>query len=119
MAQVLLVVHLLIAIALVAVVLVQRSEGGGLGMGGGASSGGGMMSIRGQANFLTRTTAILAAAFMLTSLGLAVLANSGAPAPTIVDEAPLVTGPLETAPTPADGGDTGTGGGVPTLPTGE
>jgi preprotein translocase subunit SecG len=63
-------VHLLVVIALVAVVLLQRSEGGALGMGGG-----GFMSGRAQANALTRTTAVLAALFFATSLGLTLLAN--------------------------------------------
>jgi preprotein translocase subunit SecG len=63
-------VHLLVVIALVAVVLLQRSEGGALGMGGG-----GFMSGRAQANALTRTTAVLAAIFFATSLGLTLLAN--------------------------------------------
>ena len=72
----LLVLHLIIAVALIGVVLVQKSEGGALGIGGGGG-GGGLMSARGAANFLTRLTAILAGIFMLTSLGLTVLANSG------------------------------------------
>ena len=65
--------HLMIVIALVAVVLLQRSEGGALGMGG----GGGFMTGRGQANVLTRATAILAALFFATSLGLTLLARYG------------------------------------------
>jgi preprotein translocase subunit SecG len=71
--NVLLVVHILIALALVGVVLIQRSEGGGLGIGGGTA--GGFMTTRGTANLLTRTTAIMAALFMLTSLALAILAT--------------------------------------------
>jgi preprotein translocase subunit SecG len=62
----LLVVHILIAIALVGVVLLQKSEGGALGMGGGGMSG--FMTGRSTANLLTRTTAILAVLFMVTSL---------------------------------------------------
>jgi preprotein translocase subunit SecG len=80
MENILLVIHLLIALALVGVVLMQRSEGGALGMGGGGGGGGaggpGMFSARGAANALTRTTAILAAAFMASSLGLAILAGT-------------------------------------------
>src|SRR5882724_8147791 len=75
MTTVLLVVHILIAIALVGVVLIQRSEGGGLGIGGG--TGGGFMTTRGTANLLTRTTGIMAAIFMVTSLTLAILATHG------------------------------------------
>lgn len=71
MQTVLIVFHLLIVIALVAVVLLQRSEGGALGVGG----GGGFMTGRGQANVLTRATAILAALFFATSLTLTLLAR--------------------------------------------
>ncbi len=73
MLQVLLVVHLLVAIALVGVILLQRSEGGALGIGGG---GGGLMTGRAAGNLLTRATAVLVAIFFLTSLGLALIANS-------------------------------------------
>jgi preprotein translocase subunit SecG len=71
METVLIVIHLMVVLALVGVVLLQRSEGGALGIGG----GGGFMSARGAANALTRTTAILAAAFFATSIGLGVLAK--------------------------------------------
>jgi preprotein translocase subunit SecG len=67
----LIVVHLLVVIALVAVVLLQRSEGGALGIGG----GGGFMTGRGQANALSRATAILAALFFATSLIMSILAG--------------------------------------------
>ena len=71
MQTVVIVIHLMIVAVLIAVVLLQKSEGGGLGMGGGA----GFMSSRGTANLLTRTTAILAAVFFLTSLLLSWLAS--------------------------------------------
>ncbi len=72
MNTVLLIIHLFVTLALIGVVLIQRSEGGGLGIG--SSQGmGSFMSGRGTANLLTRTTAILAAIFMLLSLGLALL----------------------------------------------
>jgi len=70
MQTVLIVIHLMIVIALVGVVLLQRSEGGALGIGGG-----GFMTGRGQANWLTRATAVLAALFFVTSLSLTLLAN--------------------------------------------
>ncbi len=72
MQTVLIVIHLMIVVALVGVVLLQRSEGGALGIGGGS---GGMMSARGAADALTRTTGILAAAFFATSIGLGILAR--------------------------------------------
>ncbi len=86
MDTVLLVIHLLIAIALVGVVLLQRSEGGGLGMGGGGGGGGGFMTGRATADLLTRTTAILAAAFMVTSLTLSIMANNDRPKGSILDQ---------------------------------
>ena len=64
MQTVAIVIHLMIVATLIATVLLQKSEGGGLGVGGGA----GFMSSRGTANLLTRTTAILAFGFFLTSL---------------------------------------------------
>ncbi len=66
-------VHLMLVLAIIGVVLLQRSEGGGLGAGG--SSGGGFMSTRGTANLLTRTTAFLALGFFITSLFLSWLAG--------------------------------------------
>jgi preprotein translocase subunit SecG len=71
MQTVLIVIHLMVVIALVGVVLLQRSEGGALGVGGGS----GFMTGRGQANVLTRATAILATLFFATSLALTILAN--------------------------------------------
>ncbi len=76
MATVLLVIHLMVAATLVGVVLLQKSEGGALGMGGG---GGGFLTGRGTANLLTRTTAGLAAAFFTTSILLTLLANHTTP----------------------------------------
>jgi preprotein translocase subunit SecG len=80
MTTVLLVIHIMIAAALVGIVLMQKSEGGALGMGGG-----GFMSGRGQANFLTRTTAYLATAFFATSIALTLLANQQTRARSVFD----------------------------------
>ncbi|MEN9932625.1 MAG: preprotein translocase subunit SecG [Pseudomonadota bacterium] len=77
----LLVVHGLITLALVAVILLQRSEGGALGIGGGG--GGGLMTARGAANLLTRSTTILAGLFIAMSILLAVLAAGTNKARTI------------------------------------
>ncbi len=85
MTTIVLVIHLILAITLVAVVLLQRSEGGGLGIGGG---GGGLISVRGTANLLTRATAVIAVAFMATSLTLAILAGYGRESASILDKAP-------------------------------
>jgi preprotein translocase subunit SecG len=81
MQTVIIVIHLMVVVALVAVVLLQRSEGGALGIGG----GGGFMSARGQANVLTRATAILAAAFFITSIGLTLLTRFGDRPASILD----------------------------------
>ncbi|RCL00595.1 MAG: preprotein translocase subunit SecG [Candidatus Tokpelaia sp. JSC189] len=72
MQTVLIVIHLLIVIALVGIILIQRSEGGGLGV----SSGSGFMTARGTKNALTRLTAILVTSFFLTSIILTVLPKS-------------------------------------------
>ncbi|WP_137156032.1 preprotein translocase subunit SecG [Rhizobium sp. FKL33] len=87
MQTVLIVIHLMIVLALVGVVLIQRSEGGGLGIGGGS----GFMSARGAANALTRTTAILAALFFITSLGLGLLAKYEAKPTDILNQLPTST----------------------------
>lgn len=84
METVLIVVHLMVVLALVGVVLLQRSEGGGLGIGGGS----GFMTARGAANALTRATAILAAAFFVTSLALSILARYGEKPTDILDRVP-------------------------------
>lgn len=98
MHTVLVVVHLMIVIALVGVVLLQRSEGGALGMGG----GGGFMTGRGKANALTTTTAWLAAGFFATSIALAIMAGTNRIAPSII---PRAAPPGQTAPAaPAEGG---------------
>src|SRR5438045_8160351 len=84
MQNVLLVAYLLIVVALIAVILIQRSEGGGLGMGGNA---GGLMTVRGSANLLTRTTAVLAALFFATAIGLTILSELDRGTQNILDQA--------------------------------
>ena len=83
MIVILLVIHIMVAIALVAVILLQKSEGGALGMGGGGMSG--FMTGRSTANLLTRATAILAAAFMATSALLVVMHNRRTAPMSIID----------------------------------
>ena len=90
MQTLILVIHVMIALALIGVVLLQRSEGGGLGIGGGGGGAGGglgLISGRATANLLTRATAILAAAFMATSILLAVI-GGGAERGSVLDRAP-------------------------------
>ncbi len=95
MHAVILVIHLLIAVTMVGIILIQRSEGGGLGIGGGTM--GGMTTARGAANLLTRTTSILAAAFMTTSIILAIMATGPSRPTSIIDTLP----PGQSAPAPA------------------
>ena len=93
MLNVLIVIHLLLAVAMVGLILLQRSEGGALGIGGG-----GVMTGRAAGNLLTRATAILAAAFFVTSLGLALLSNERSKQGSIMDkpvEAPVLPEPKQ------------------------
>ncbi|MEK9855671.1 MAG: preprotein translocase subunit SecG [Rhodobiaceae bacterium] len=97
MQTLILTIHILIALALIGAVLLQRSEGGGLGIGGGGGAGGGFMTARGTANMMTRVTAILAACFFGTSLILAIMAGSQRDSVSIVDEV------ISETPAPASG----------------
>jgi preprotein translocase subunit SecG len=110
MQTVLLVIHVILAAALIGVILIQRSEGGGLGMG---RSDSGLMTARGQANLLTRTTAVLATLFFVTSITLAILtSHSSAPkslfnpqspssAPAAAPSGPAAPGAAPGTPAPA------------------
>ena len=107
MSTVILLIHVMIAVALVGVVLLQRSEGGALGIGGGGG-GGGFMTGRSAGNALTKTTAILAACFFVTSLVLSILASQQRTPSTILPAGEGGLAPLHipSAPAPA----------VPTAP---
>lgn len=96
MSTVLLIVHLLVTLALIVAVLLQRSEGGGLGIGTSAGLGS-FMTGRGTANLLTRTTAILGTLFFALSLALALL-NQGARQPRSLLDLPAPTAPAPPAP---------------------
>ncbi|RVU39345.1 preprotein translocase subunit SecG [Hwanghaeella grinnelliae] len=105
METILLVIHLFLAIGLVVVVLMQRSEGGALGIGGGGGgggAGGGMFSARGTANALTRATAILAVCFMTTSLMLAIISGHSRTGSSILDSAPAASQSQDQAPASTD-----------------
>ncbi len=88
MQTIILLIHLFLALGLVISVLLQRSEGGALGIGGGSGGGGmgGLMTSRGSANFLTRVTGIIAALFMVTSLTLAIIASGTSKPSSIIDQ---------------------------------
>lgn len=106
MERIVLVIHLMIAAALVAVVLMQKSEGGALGIGGGGMSN--FMTGRGTANVLTRATAILAACFMLTSLILVILPQLGGHRPSIVPQSLPMEQQMPAVPSVPTGSTTGT-----------
>lgn len=105
---ILLVVMILISVALTAVILLQRSEGGALGMGGGPS---GFMTARGAGNLLTRTTSILAGLFFIVAIGLTIAGNMARGGGAVIDAdavgklaaptAPAAGEPTEALPTEA------------------
>lgn len=117
MMNTLLILHLLITIALVGTVLIQRSEGGGTGLGGGGGggAGGGFMTTRGSANTLTRMTVILATMFFASSILLSIVAGAqrGSSGSVLdsVDNLP--------APSPIELPVEGDEGGLPAVPTGD
>lgn len=96
MEAVLITVYLIIVIAMIAVILLQRSEGGGLGMGG---NSGGLLTVRGSANLLTRTTGILAGLFMATAIGLTILSEVDRGTTSILEGAADAVGEGVAAPT--------------------
>ena len=99
MTVVLMLIQMFVTIALIGVVLIQRSEGGGLGLGGGQGMGS-FMTGRGTANLLTRTTAILGTAFFVLSLALALLyKGSAADTNTAILNGPAPASPAAPAPT--------------------
>ena len=123
MFQIVLVIHLLITLALIGIVLMQRSEGGALGIGGGGgggAGGGGLLTGRGTANLLTRTTAILATCFMLTSVTLTILVGVQREPSSILEGigneelTPLAPLPATEGDGGAAGGEGGTG--APSVP---
>ena len=101
MTVVLITIHIMISVAMIGVVLLQRTDQSGLGgLGGGGGGGGQFMSTRGQANLLTRTTAILFAAFCVTSLTLVIIAAPTNRPRSLADEINQTPGQTQPA-TPA------------------
>ena len=106
METVILVIHLIVALSLIGVVLLQRSEGGALGIGGGGGGGAGsLFSARGVGNALTRTTAWLAVGFFCTSIALTVIATQRGSGSVIdgVAPPPAATGEAPAAPAQGSG----------------
>lgn len=122
MQAVLITIYLIIVVALIAVILLQRSEGGGLGMGSAGNNG--LVSVRGSANLLTRTTAILAALFFVTAIGLTIMSEVDRGSGSILQRAADGVGEGASAPTTvldalnALSGDTGGDAGL-AVPTTE
>ena len=106
MLTVIIVIHLMLVIAMIGVVLLQKSEGGGLVSG---STGGGFLTSRGTANVLSRTTALLAAGFFVTSLLLSWLASFQRHPASILNPtgAPVQEGPVNPATAPLNPGSGG------------
>nr|WP_253879976.1 preprotein translocase subunit SecG [Paracoccus aminovorans] len=124
MENIILTVHLILAVLLIGVVLLQRSEGGGLGMGGG---GGGVMTGRQAANALSRATWIFAIGFLITSMTLTIIAARNASSSSIVDQLDLggasqeqpatnIPGIGDYAPPPGAGQPVVPGSGQPVTP---
>ena len=98
MENVILIIHLLLALSIIGLVLLQRSEGGGLGIGGGSGGMGSFASAASTANALTRATGLCAAAFFVTSLTLAVLAGSNTSSKSLLetlDNVPVAVDTME------------------------
>lgn len=104
MESVILVIHLMLALAIIGLVLLQKSEGGGLGIGGSGGGLGGLATAQGASNMASRLTAIFATAFFITSLTLGILASQKAEKTGLIDavsqieqsaeqEAPAITAP--------------------------
>ena len=106
METVLITIHLMVVLALIGVILLQRSEGGALGIGG----GGGFMSARGAGDVLTKTTGILAVVFFATSIGLTLYARNSETGPGAIFNSIEIE---QQDPVPAgEGGEEGEGSGV-------
>jgi len=104
MQALLVVIELFVSVALIIVILLQRSEGGALGMGGGGAGLGGLFSPRGAADTLTRATTILGAVFFLVCIALNVFALRGRDEKSILDtnsSAPAASAPASPTPAPA------------------
>jgi preprotein translocase subunit SecG len=110
--DVIIVIHLMVVVALIGVVLIQRSEGGALGIGGSNN----FLTGRGSGNVLTRTTGILAAAFFTTSILLGLITQMQPAPSSILDTAPTTTAPAvpstdgSTTTTAPAAGTSGSGG---------
>ena len=121
MEAVILVIHLIVTLALIGMVLLQRSEGGGLGIGGGSGGLGALAGAPTTANVMTRTTAILATMFFVTNLSLAYIAKSKTSADSVINQVGVeetIEG-SEMPSVPADGESTAAEQPAPVVPIAE
>lgn len=120
MFSVVLVIHLIVTVSLVGIILLQRSEGGGLGVGGSGNAG--AMAPRAQADILTKTTGILAGIFILTSITLVILGAHGGENASLVNQLTAATpaqtsgGTTEAPAAPADSAPASTAPAAPAVP---
>ena len=98
MTAVLITLHIILAVSLIGIILLQRSEGGGFGS---SQSTGSFFSVRGKTDFLTRTTAILATAFIVNCFILALLASQPKRPIEVAEQAPKSTTPINSSAVPA------------------
>ena len=122
MENVVLIVHLILALSLIGVVLLQRSEGGGLGMGSSGGGGGGMVNARGAATALGKVTWMLAIAFICTSLTLTIFAAQNSASGSVLDRIGAGGGAVSEVPLLPSGDallppSTGESGGTLDLPS--
>ena len=96
----LLVVHLIVAVVVCALVLLQHGKGADMGAAFGSGSSGSLFGAAGSANFLSRTTAVLAAVFFLSSLGLTYLGSTNTPAKDVMEQGVMGSVPKSEAPVP-------------------
>jgi len=104
--NILLVFHVMIAVAIVGLILIQQGKGADAGAAFGSGASGTVFGSRGSASFLSRATAVLATLFFITSLSLAYLASSGAKSGSVVDNVKTEQTQSKTAPAPAKGDNT-------------
>ncbi len=105
MENVVLIVHLILALGLIGVVLLQRSEGGGLGLGGGGGAGGGLVSARGAATALGKVTWLLAIGFICTSITLTIIAAQNSASGSVLDRLGIDAPVSDAAPGSVPAGD--------------
>lgn len=101
------IVHLLVAVALIGLILLQHGKGADMGAAFGSGASGSLFGASGSANFLSRTTAILATIFFLTSMGLTYFSLSRTKPESVLEKAPAAVPAVPAVPAPSGGGEGG------------